>query len=147
MPTSAYPKLQFTDKFFRIRQGVCNRILKLKMHHRGNLVTTVPRMRRWCGRVRAPPPPSSTGIPLRGSESARRDEHKFDLRGNGGRETIGGDTSTRKNTFLGNKLPENLIFPLVELCLHQWCFLQNGKNPTRREDGQTQQSQTCHPPN
>ena len=79
-------------------------------------------------------------------ESARRDEHKFDLRGNGGWEPLGGDTSTWKNIFLGNKLPENLIFPLVELCLHQGCFLQIGKNPTRREDGQPQQSQTCPSP-
>ena len=42
---------------------------------------------------------------------------------------------TQKNTFLGNKLPENLIFPIVE-CVSTGCFLQNDKNPTRREDGQ-----------
>ena len=38
-----------------------------------------------------------------------------------------GDTSTQKNIFLGNKLPENLIFPLVELCLHQGCFAAEGR--------------------
>ena len=47
-------ELQIPDKFSRIRKGVCNRILKLKMHRRGSLVTTVPLMRtaaRPCARA------------------------------------------------------------------------------------------------
>ena len=67
-------ELQFPDKFFRIKKGVCNCILKLKMHHRGSLVTTAPRMRRWCVSVRAPPPSSSAQIFPPRLSRCRRDE-------------------------------------------------------------------------
>ena len=98
--------------------GRYNCLLKLKGHHWGNLVTTVPRL---VGAARTRACGATVGggrIRYQQPESDRRDEHMFDLRGNGGWEPNKWRHIHMENPFLGNKLPENVIFPSVELCLH-----------------------------
>ena len=55
----------------------------------------------------------------------------------------GGDSTTQKNIFNGNKLPENFIFPKWESPPD--CFLQNGKNSTKWEEDNFDKSNLTPP--